>query len=291
MGGEAKTVSSAERREQVRHAVHLPVKVTFFVSPLLERPSVRMAAARESARMGVERPSGKMSAERPSARAAISPAQLSPDQAPPSEPLVMHALVVDVSEQGMKLEMAGAPLRALLAASDPLVRLEVVFTHPDLRSIGRKSGHAQWRRAGGDRDTLGLGARFDTVFKPYEMNRILQVGRIGSSEESGRTGAVPVLLVFGLALALVGIGWYRSHSADAAERDRLEQRVSRAEDDLSDIKGAAERCRAELNARPDTVAVAAPKSATAVPDNASAELAPAAAATPGRTAADAAAED
>jgi hypothetical protein len=97
------------------------------------------------------------------------------------------------------------------------------------------------------------------------MSRILRVGRIGGSEETERTGTLPLVLVFGLGLALLGIGWYRSHSADAAERDRLEERLSRAEDDLSDLKGAAERCRAELSVRPTTVPVAAPRVAAELP--------------------------
>jgi hypothetical protein len=98
-----------------------------------------------------------------------------------------------------------------------------------------------------------------------------------------------VVLVFGLVLALLSVGWYRSHSAGAAERDRLEQQLSRAEDDLSDLKGAEEHCRAELNVRPTTVAVAAPK-AVADPPARSTERAPAAA-EPLRIEADAAAGD
>jgi hypothetical protein len=238
----------------------------------------------------------------------------------------MHALAVDVSEHGMKLEIAGAPLRPLLDASDPLVQLELVFTHPDLRSMGSKFGHVQWRRAAGDRDIVGLGARFDTVFQPHEMSRMLRVGRIGGSEEPGRAGVLPLLLVFGLALALllVGASWHRSHSADAAERDRLERRLSSAEDDLSDVRGAEERCRADLSARAAAAAVASPmaaaplsalapatatghasaaagptnpwpapdlKDAAAVPDEPSRALAPAADARNPRAAGDAAVED
>jgi hypothetical protein len=215
-----------------------------------------------------------MIAERPSARAFVSPAWGSSEQASPSERLVVHAVAVDVSEQGMKLQFVGAPLRAVLEASDPLVQIEVVFTHPDLRSIGPAAGHAQWRLAGGDGDTWGLGVRFDAAFKPHEMSRILRVGRTDSYKESWAPGTLPVL-VFGLASALLGIGWYRSHSAAAAERGLLERRISIAEDALSVLKGAEERCFADLNARPRPEAVAPPK-ATAEPSAPAVENAPAA---------------
>jgi hypothetical protein len=132
---------------------------------------------------------------------------------------------------------------------------------------------------------------------------------------------LPVLLVSGLALALLGTGWYRSHSADAAEREGLERQLSSAEDSLSDLKGVEERCRAELSARPKAVAAAAPKAApeppapptehapgalepttkearaldvknaAAAPDEPSAGVAPAADARATRSAADGAAED
>jgi hypothetical protein len=277
VGSEGKT-GAAERRIQVRHSVHLPVKITFFASPLVERPSIRMAAERASVRMmAAARPSGRASAERSPAGASTPPGRGLSDHAPPNEPVVVHAFAVDISERGMKVEIAAAPLRSFLEASDPLVQVVVTFTHPDLRSLGPRPGHVQWRRAGGERNTWELGARFDTVIEPDEMNRIIRVGRVGRPEESRRSNAVPIplLLVSGLALALVGIGWYRSQSADAAERERLEQRLSHAEDELSDLKAADERCRTELNARVTLVAVAAPKAEPPAPAHAPAAPQPA----------------
>jgi hypothetical protein len=269
MASEAKGGSASERREQIRHAVHLPVKVTFFAPSMVERTSVKLGTERQSVKMMAERPSaktiterpsGKMVAERPSMGMAATPSRRPSELS--NEPLVVHALAVDVSEQGMRLEIAGAPLRALLETSDPLVKLEVAFTHPELRSIGTRLGHAQWRRAG-ERSTWGLGARFDVVFKPHEMSRILRIGRIGNSEDPERSGTLPLLLIFGFVLALVSIGWFRTHSADAAERDRLQQRLSSVDDDLVELKGAEERCRAELNARPTAAASAGTKAAPA----------------------------
>jgi hypothetical protein len=322
MGSDAKTGGGAERRIQVRHPVHLPVKVTFFASPLVERPSVRMAAARASVRMAAERPSGRTSAERSSTGAVTSPVRGTSEQALPNEPVVVHAFAVDVSERGIKLEIAAAALRSFLEASDPLVQVVVAFTHPDLRSLGPKPGHVQWRHIGRDRNTWEVGARFDTVIEPDEMSRIVRAGRVGGSEESERASALPLplLLVSGLALALLGIGWYRSHSAGEAEREQLEQRLSQAEEELTDLKGAEERCRVELATRRTVVAVAAPlavsdppapatkrappaqeptnqapsldlKGATTAPDEPSAGLAAASNAKPPRVAADAAAEE
>jgi hypothetical protein len=168
----------------------------------------------------------------PSVRAA-RPAQL------------FEALAVDVSERGMKLEVAGVSLKALLDSSDLLVRLEVTLAHPQLAHVGPLTGHVQWRGPGTDRNSWTLGARFDAPFHAHVLSQIL---RFGATTAKG-TSALPALGL-GVVALLVAIGWYRAQTAAAVESENAARRLSSAEDDLAEVKSELERCRSRQLAPP-----------------------------------------
>jgi hypothetical protein len=196
------TAKGAERRAHSRLPVQLPVRVTLLTTPLIDREVAK-------------------------ARAAIS-----------REPVVTQAMALDVSERGLLLEIAGASIQTVLDASDPLVGVEFAFMHPDLRYLGPRAGHVQWRRAGPDRNTWALGARLDVPLTPDDISRIV---RCSTNRPKSRPG---VAVLFG-ATALLGVlGWYRSHATDVAERDGTMRRLSMTEDDLIQVKQELERCRA-----------------------------------------------
>src|SRR5580704_14837755 len=79
--------AGAERRAHARFDIHLPVKVTFVASPLVTRGSSKMRAATSSPQ-----------AQAPSALESVS----------------VYALALDVSERGMKIEIAGLSTRIFL---------------------------------------------------------------------------------------------------------------------------------------------------------------------------------
>ena len=165
---------------------------------------------------------------------------------------VFDGLAVDVSERGMKLEVAGASLKALLDSSDPLVRLEVTLAHAQLGHVGALTGHVQWRGPGADRNSWTVGARFDAPIPAHVLSQIL---RYGATAARG-TNALPALGL-GVVALLVAIGWYRSQTAAAVETENTARRLSSTEDDLAEAKSELERCRSRQLAPPPAVAGAA----------------------------------
>jgi hypothetical protein len=147
------TGRGAERRAHVRFSIQLPVRVTLFTTPLIDR-------------------------EVSKARAPIS-----------REPVVIQAMALDLSERGLCLEIAGGSIQAVLDASDPLVGLEFAFMHEGLRDLGPRVGHVQWRRAGSDRNTWALGARLDVPLTATEISRIV---RFGTNRPKSRPGIAVV---------------------------------------------------------------------------------------------------
>jgi hypothetical protein len=164
---------------------------------------------------------------------------------------VFDGLAVDVSERGMKLEVTGASLKALLDSSDPLVRLEVTLAHPLLGHVGTLTGHVQWRGPGADRNAVTLGARFDAPFHAHVLSQMLRYGATTAKE----TNALPA---FGLGVValLVAIGWYRSQRAATIESENTARRLSGTEDDLAEVKSELERCRSRALAPAAAVGMA-----------------------------------
>jgi len=192
-------------------------------------PSIR--AAREGSQ-----PSMRAEGSLPSTRVAREGSQPSMRAARPAH--LFEALAVDVSERGMKLEVAGASLKALLDSSDSLVRLEVTLAHAQLGPVAPFAGHVQWRGPGAGRNSWTLGARFDAPIPAHVLSQIL---RHGAPAPKG-TSALPALVLGGVAI-LVAIGWYRSRSEAAVESENTARRLSSTEDDLAEVKSELERCR------------------------------------------------
>jgi hypothetical protein len=215
------TAKDAERRAHARVPIQLPVKVTLLATPLIDREVAKARA--------------------PTSR----------------EPVVTQAMALDVSERGLLLEIAGGSIQAVLDASDPLVGLEFVFMHDDLRYIGPRAGHVQWRRAGPDRNTWALGARLDVPLTADEISRIV---RCSTNRPKSRPG---VVVLFGATVLLGALGWYRSHATDVAERDATMRRLSTTEDELTQLRREMDLCRASLDTLRSAPALRSPPRASA----------------------------
>jgi hypothetical protein len=199
-------------------------------------------------------PSMRSEGSLPSTRAAREGSPPSMRAARPGH--AFDAMAVDVSERGMKLEVVGASLKALLDSSDSLVRLEVTLAHAQLGPVAPFAGHVQWRGPGGDRNSWTLGARFDAPIPAHVLSQIL---RHGAPIAKG-TSALPALGL-GVVAILVAIGWYRSRTEAAVESENAARRLSSTEDDLAEVKSELERCRSRPMAPP--VAAVAPFAAPA----------------------------
>jgi hypothetical protein len=260
MTADGSTGGGADKRGHVRFAIHLPVKVALFTSPRVVREgSHSMRAAREGSSPSIR---AAREGSLPSMRAAreVSTAPMRPageawgSQSAMRAARPAHAfdgLAVDVSERGMKLEVSGASLKALLDSSDPLVRLEVTLAHAQLGHVGALTGHVQWRGPGADRNSWTVGARFDAPIPAHVLSQIL---RYGATAARG-TNALPALGL-GVVALLVAIGWYRSQTAAAVETENTARRLSSTEDDLAEAKSELERCRSRQLAPPPAVAAA-----------------------------------
>ena len=211
-----------DRRAHTRFPIRLPVRVTLFTAPLVHREG-RNA-----------QPSGA---------------------AP--EPIVIQAMALDVSERGFKLEISGESVKAILDSSDPLVGLEVGFMHDELRSVGARAGHVQWRRAGSDRNTWSLGARLDKALSAEDLTQILRCST--SVPRPRRAG----LLVVGVASLVGALAWYGAYANGAAERDTSARRFATIEGELARLRREVDRCRASLDALAAAAATSPPAPATA----------------------------
>jgi len=223
-------------------------------------PSTRAEGSSSSMRASPgSQPSMRSEGSLPSMRAAREISQASMRAARPGH--IFDALAVDVSERGMKLEVVGASLKALLDSSDSLVRLEVTLAHAQLGPVAPLTGHVQWRGPGGDRNSWTLGARFDAPIPAHVLSHIL---RHGAPTAKG-TSALPALGL-GVVAVLVAIGWYRSRAEAALESENTARRLSSTEDDLAEVKSELERCRSRPMAPPvaATAAFAPPAQTGAV---------------------------
>jgi len=219
----------AERRAHARFDIHLPVKLTVVASPPVDRASGRLRAAS----------SGSSTSSSTAARS--------------TESVLLFALALDVSERGMKIEVAGLSTKFFRDASDPLVRLEVAFTHPRLGHIGTRGGYVRWRRTGKDPHTLALGAWFDGSFTAAELSRIVECGTelpVGKKHPWAT-------VALGIATTLLGVGWYRSHADDVRRDGGNMHRLVDTENALADTQANLERCYAVQAARTQVTTAAA----------------------------------
>jgi hypothetical protein len=165
-------------------------------------------------------------------------------------------MALDLSERGLRLEIAGGSIQAVLDASDPLVGLEFAFMQDGLRDLGPRAGHVQWRRAGSDRSTWALGARLDVPLTADEISRVV---RFGTNKPKSRPG---VAVVLGTTALLGVLGWYRTHATDMAERDATMRRLSTAEEDLIQLRREMDLCRTSQDALRSGPALLAPRTTT-----------------------------
>ena len=211
----------ADRRAHTRFPIRLPVRVTLFTAPLVHREG-----------------------------------RNAPTSAAP-EPIVIQAMALDVSERGFKLEMAGESVKAILDSSDPLVGLEVAFMHEELRHVGSRPGHVQWRRAGSDRNTWALGARLDRSLSAEELTEIFRCS--ASVPKSRPVGWV----VVGVATAVGALLWYAAHERGLAEREASARRFAAIEEELGRLRRDVDRCRSSAAAPVPLPATSSPSPSSA----------------------------
>lgn len=275
----------SERREIVRHAVCLPVRILFVgarpagaasegaasvarMPASLSRSSTSIPIAPTSgsvARIAAGAPHRASDSNRapPPSDASTPPFPKSTRLAsatsePPkarAEAHPYHALALDVSAEGLLVEVSGVATRRFIEDSEMLPKIEVAFCTPELATHGSVSAHVRWSRPSGQ-GLWRLGLKLDARLTPLALQHLIDVGQ-GRRAEPRRVGR-DVALVAATA-AICGGLWLSTSSTELDARRRCV-------DAQADTERSLDRSQQELTAcRTERAAAIASASATAVP--------------------------
>jgi hypothetical protein len=213
------TTGGSERRQGLRQAICLPVKILFL--------------SHRGAPGGLHSTSMKAAApaNQPSASMKVAPISTGDpakgEPAPAPEEIPLHALALDVSPLGCQLELSGVAGRRFREDADMLPRLELRFVHEELRRYGAHAGRVRWSHTEG-RGGWRVGLQLDAAFSEEELGEILWLGQ--PRPRPGRMGrdALVAVLVASAATAL----WYPFYRAEASEHERVAAQRQTSEDQL-----------------------------------------------------------
>jgi hypothetical protein len=221
-----------ERRQGgERRPICLPVKIVFLGQRLAPggRLSTSMKAApvaRGSASFPI---AGRVGSNPPSA-----PSEPPRSDAPPAlEELPLHALAVDVSPNGIQIEVSGSAGRRFREDDEMQPRLEVRFLNEELREHSPRPGRVRWSHQDG-RQALRLGLQFEIPLGPDALQAVLWAGQSHPPQRRWLRDCIVGLV----SVAVASVAWHQAYRSESTARER-----ALADSVASD--NAAEQARSE----------------------------------------------
>lgn len=235
----------SERREIVRHAICLPVKILFLgTRPVAghamegavvsSRPS---GSASFPPSVGVKVAAAAASTARIPAAGAHGAPESSKGRAVHLDTHPYYALALDVSSEGLLVEVSGVATRRFVEDADMLPKVEVLFCTPELAAHGPLFGHVRWSRQSGQ-GFWRLGMKLDARLTPLVLQHVLDVGQ-NKPKSDGRIVRDVVCVAVTAALSL-GLAYQRSSIESEARRHLI--------DVQTETEGSVERAQQELSA-------------------------------------------
>jgi hypothetical protein len=197
----------AERRQGLRQPVCLPVKVLFL---------------------------GHRSVHPPTPDSARKAPHAVPEETP------LHALAIDVSPQGFQIEVSGLAGRRFREDPEMLPRLELRFSHDELKRYGPCVGRVRWSRQDGH-GGWRLGLLLDAALGDDLLQAILRAGQ--PREAKGRVGRDALCAL--IAAAGVSALWLPAYLSESSGRERAVIQQLTAEDLTDRARGDVLSCMAD----------------------------------------------